>query len=149
MVGQQDKDVRSFEDLFKGCEWPLGKAVGRDERFADKNLPEISLKKFANDLQARAFSEVVDVRFVSEAQTANDWLRKLGGSGDDLFHDHMRLVVVHVTGGLHQGRNLGVRVNEKPGIHADAVASDPGPRAKDLDPWMLVGQLDDFKDIGT
>ena len=43
MVGQQDNDVGSVEDLFKGCERPLGKLIGRDERFTDKDFSEIPL----------------------------------------------------------------------------------------------------------
>lgn len=105
----------------------------------------------------RAFAQVVNIRFKSEAKTgdrqfAGPFVGGIQAVRDLRFHlfdNPFRLMVVDLASGADQTRLLRVLRHDKPRVDGDAVAADARARLQDIDARMAVCRADQLPDVNA
>jgi hypothetical protein len=105
------------------------------------------LGEIFNDFDGRAFTQIVDIGFVGEAE-ATDGLDTAGGDAIENFADDLARAAAVDPAGLANEAGLFAQCrHNKPRIDGDAVAADTGPRLQDVDARMMVGKRNQFADV--
>ena len=120
--------------------------VGEEGVEALERAGEVTLLDVEH-LEGRALADVVHVLLVGEAIEAHAAVVGdavlLHDLVDALQHEH-RLAVVGLHRLVDHLGQLRVVAHQEPGIHADAVAADAGPRLQDVHARVHVADLDDL-----